>query len=64
MADGAMTETEGRVQLKFKCGGYEGTVDAKVFPGLQKPMILGIPWLKCYNPHIEWTQGTIIAKQG
>ena len=43
MADGTKTQTEGKVQLHFKCGGYRGTVQAKVFPGLQKPMILGIP---------------------
>ena len=46
MADGSKTTTQGRVQLRFKCGEYQGTVQAKVFPGLQKPMILGIPWLK------------------
>ena len=26
MADGTKTQTEGKVQLKFKCGGYRGTV--------------------------------------
>lgn len=43
MADGTMAHTEGKVQVKIKCGGYQGMVRAKLFPGLQKPMILGIP---------------------
>ena len=34
MADGTKTQTEGKVQLRFKCGGYRGTVQAKVFPSL------------------------------
>ena len=64
MADGTKTQTEGKVQLKFKCGGYRGTVQAKVFPGLQKPMILGIPWLQKENPHIDWTRGVVTVEQG
>ena len=64
MADGTKTQTEGKVQLRFKCGGYRGTVQAKVFPGLQKPMILGIPWLQKENPHIDWTRGVVTVKQG
>jgi hypothetical protein len=38
-------------------------VQAKVFPGLQKNMILGIPWLTKENPHINWTIGTVVVKQ-
>ena len=64
MADGSKTTTQGRVQLRFKCGEYQGTVQAKVFPGLQKPMILGIPWLKKENPHIDWTQGSVTVMKG
>ena len=43
MADGTMVKTEGRVQLKLKCGGYRGNVSARVFPNMNKQMILGIP---------------------
>ena len=28
MADGTVVKTEGRVQLKLKCGGYRGNVSA------------------------------------
>ena len=62
VADGTTIKTDGKVQIQFKCGGYKGIVQAKVFPGLQKPMILGIPWLQKENPHIDWTQGTVVVK--
>ena len=64
MADGSKVLTRGRVQIRFKCGEYQGTVQAKVFPGLQKPLILGIPWLKKENPQIDWTQGQVTVKKG
>ena len=64
MADGSKVLTKGRVQIRFKCGEYQGTVQAKVFPGLQKPVILGIPWLKKENPQIDWTQGSVTVKKG
>ena len=42
MADVTMVRTEGRVQLVLKCGGYRGQISARVFPNMNKPMILGI----------------------
>ena len=63
MADGTTVKIEDRVQVNIKCGKYRALVQAKVFPGLQKPMILGIPWLAKENPQIDWTQGTILAQQ-
>ena len=55
MADGTQVETTGRVQVTIRSGGYKEIVQAKVFPGLRKPMILGIPWLRKANPQINWT---------
>ena len=63
LADGSKGRTEGRVQLKFKCGGYWGVVQAKVFPGLHKPIILGTPWLRKENPHINWTQEVVVTRK-
>ena len=63
LADGSSGHTEGQVQLQFKCGGYRGVVRAKMFPGLHKPIILGIPWLKKENPHINWTQEVVVVKK-
>ena len=39
-------------------------MQAKVFPGLRKPMILGIPWLRKANRQINWTQETAVVKKG
>ena len=64
MADGSTVETEGKVKIQLHCGKYRGTVLAKVFPGLQKEMILGMPWLHKENPQINWTQGEILVQQG
>ena len=64
MADGSKTQTTGFARLNFKCGDYRGSVMAKIFPGLQKPMILGIPWLQRENPQIDWAQRTVVVKQG
>ena len=64
MADGTMVNTEGRIQLKLKCGGYRGDISAWVFPNMNKQMILGIPWLSKENPHIDWTQVVVVMKKG
>ena len=32
MANGSSVKTLGRVRLNAKCGGYQGIVEAKVFP--------------------------------
>ena len=55
MADGTVVKTEGRVQFVLKCGGYRGQISTRVFPNMNKPMILGIPWLLKESPHIDWT---------
>ena len=63
MADGTVVKTEGRVQFVLKCGGYRGQISAWVFPNMNKPMILGIPWLSKENPHIDWTQATVVVNK-
>ena len=64
LADGSMVKTEGRVRVHIKCGEYRGTMYARVFPQMNKQMILGIPWLSKENPHIDWAQGAITVWQG
>ena len=64
MADGIVDQTEGRVQFVLKCGGYRGKISTRVFPNMNKQMILGIPWLSKENPHIDWTQATVVMKKG
>ena len=43
MADGSSVKTLDRVRLNVKCGGYQGIVEARVFPQMTKPMTLGMP---------------------
>ena len=63
MADDTVVKTEGRVQLKLTCGGYRGDISARVFPNMNKQMILGIPWLSKENPHIDWTRAVVVMKK-
>ena len=64
MADGTMVQTKGRVQFALKCGGYRRQISARVFPNMNKQMILGIPWLSKENPPIDWTQDVVVMKKG
>ena len=62
MADGSKVKTIGRVRLNVRCGGYHGIVEARVFPKMSKPIILGMPWLVKENPHISWTRSTVLVQ--
>ena len=64
MADGSKVKTIGRVRLNVRCGGYHGVVEARVFPKMLKPMILGMPWLVKENPDITWTRSTVVVQKG
>ena len=63
MADGTVVKTEGRVQFVLKCGGYRGQISTQVFPNMNKPMILGIPWLLKENPYIHWTEAIVVVNK-
>ena len=39
-------------------------MEARVFPYMIKPMILGMTWLVKENPHINWTRSTVVVHQG
>ena len=64
MADSTMVRIEGRVRFMLKCGGYRCEISARVFPNMNKQMIIGIPWLSKENPHIDCTQGVVVIKKG
>ena len=61
MADGSKVKTLSRVQLNVRCSGYHGIVEARVFPQMSKPLILGMIWLVKENPHINWTRSTMLV---
>ena len=62
MADVSKVKTVGRMQLNVRCGIYHGVVEARVFPKMLRPMILGMPWLVKENPHINWTRLTVVVQ--
>ena len=63
MANGSMVQTARSVKILLKCGAYRGVVEPLIFSGLDKPMILGIPWLRKENPHIDWARSTVVVQQ-
>ena len=46
LADGSPGTTQGRVKLQIKRGKYKNVVWARVFPHMQKQVILGMPWFR------------------
>ena len=63
MTNGSVVQTAGSVKILLKCGAYHGVVEARVFPGLDKPMILGIRVAQKRKPHIDWTRSTVVVQQ-
>ena len=43
LVDGSTVKTKGRIRVHVKCSEYKGTIYARVFPRINKQMILGIP---------------------
>ena len=53
LAGGSPVATQGRVKLQIKCRKYKNMIWAKVFPHMQKQLILGMPWLVQEDPDIS-----------
>ena len=53
MADGSKVKTLVQVWLNVRCGGYHGIMEAREFPQMSKPLIMGLPWLVEENPYIN-----------
>ena len=62
MLNGSVIRKVGSVKILLKCGAYRGMVQARVFPKLDKPMMLGISWLRKENPHIDWTRSPVVVQ--
>ena len=60
-ANGAKVQIEGHIQFQLRCGEYRRMIHARVFPLLHKEFILGLPWLQCENPNIDWTLDRVTA---
>ena len=53
MVNGSLVKTEGSVKILLKYEAYHEVVEAQVSPRLDKPMILGITWLRIETPRID-----------
>ena len=42
-------------------GNHRELIQFKIISSPQTPLVLGSPWLKKHNPHIDWSAGTIIS---
>ncbi len=63
MADGTEVQAGGWVEINLQCGSYSARILARVFPGLHKELILGMPWLVQANPDIDWRDRRIRVEQ-
>ena len=63
MEDATIIKIEGQVQFVLKCGGYRGEISGRVFPNMNKSIILGIPYLSRETPRIDWTQTGVVMNK-
>lgn len=42
-------------------GNHNETIRFHLLPSSNIPLILGHPWLRRHNPHVDWTTGTILV---
>lgn len=41
-------------------GNHHETVELFIISSPLIPVVLGVPWLKLHNPHIDWSTATIV----
>ena len=62
LADGTEHKVRrGIINAAVRWDGWNGTVTLLMLPLQQYDMILGMTWLKEYNPRIDWKTGSCIA---
>ena len=60
MADGRVARATGTATCEIVMGAFKCTTTFTVLPLAKgQPIILGIPWLRQHDPHINWTTGGI-----
>lgn len=42
-------------------GNHHETIQFHLLPSSNIPLILGFPWLRKHNPHVDWTTATILS---
>jgi transposase InsO family protein len=62
LADGSTRTISHCVELQLKMGTWKGPIVPSVFPTDKFDVLLGRPWLKRYNPKIDWQTDTMIIQ--
>jgi len=57
---GTITHQTTPIHMLLSGNHYE-TIQFHILPSPQIPLILGYPWLRRHNPHIDWTTGAILG---
>ena len=47
------------VKVNIYYQGYRERIEIDVIGGQKWSVILGMPWLACYNPEIDWKMGEV-----
>jgi len=55
--------TKETLPLKVSLGDHQETITFNLIPAPKHPFILGLNWLKHHNPHIDWTNGTVLIQE-
>lgn len=42
-------------------GNHHETIQFHILSSPRHLLLLGFPWLRCHNPHIDWTTGAILS---
>jgi hypothetical protein len=66
MLDGSTPKTGKvwhKVHLQFQCQGLPSSAEFLICPIGNNQIILGMPWLKTQNPHIDWKEQTLALSE-
>lgn len=45
--------------LEMQMGAHSETLSFIVAPGMERPLVLGLAWLKRWNPQVDWRKGLL-----
>ena len=62
--DKRKAKVQGVTQLELRGKGYREIVSFWVVAGLGVPVLLGAPWLRSWNPTIDWQNSTLTFSDG
>lgn len=65
VADGDMLTVQGVTQIFMRFSRSSPEIMLKcLVVDIQHPLVLGLPFLRACNPHVDWSTGTLVLKHG